>query len=187
MSLESKHKSSVPEPARRTKRRLQNGARARAVLDRPAAPRGWDASDEHEIELRRWRGRTEIVAVETLESDHPSFGVFRMRSENGTAYEVEIRTLDGFDNACGCIDYQVNGLGRCKHMEVLAGLRRRGVRAFPSLQARRGSSCFCVGAVTGRRQFFGHAARTHGPLRSGPSSRLGQKVRFALNRPKSRR
>jgi len=109
----------------------RKGARARTVLERPAAAQGWDTSDEHEIELRRWRGRTEIAAVEAIEPDHPVFGSFRTRSERGAAYEVEIRSLDRFDNACGCIDHQVNGLGTCKHIEgVLAGLRRRGLRAF---------------------------------------------------------
>ncbi len=69
--------------------------------------------------------------VEALEPAHPMFGSFRTRSESGTAYDVEIRSLDGFDNACGCIDHQVNGLGTCKHIEgVQAGLRRQGVRAF---------------------------------------------------------
>ena len=111
---------------------VRNGARALAVLERPAPPQGWDTSDEHEIELRRWRGRTEITAVEVAWSPTiRCFGTFRTRSESGTAYEVEIRSLDGFDNACGCIDHRVNGLGTCKHIEgVLAGLRRRGVRAF---------------------------------------------------------
>ena len=109
----------------------RKGRRARTVLERPAAPLGWDTSDAHEIELRRWRGRTEITAVEPLEPGHPIFGTFRTRSENRTVYEVEIRTLDGFTNACGCIDHRVNGLGTCKHIEgVLAGLRRRGLRVF---------------------------------------------------------
>ena len=110
---------------------VRKGARALAVLERPAPSQGWDTSDEHEIKLRRWRGRTEITAVESVEPNHPVFGTFRTRSESGTAYEVEIRSLDGFQNSCGCIDHQVNGLGTCKHIEgVLAGLRRRGVRAF---------------------------------------------------------
>ncbi|HEY2660520.1 MAG TPA: hypothetical protein VGI79_12425, partial [Caulobacteraceae bacterium] len=66
-----------------------------------------------------------------MEPAHPIFGCFRARSENGTAYEVEIRSLDGFTNTCGCIDHRVNGLGTCKHIEgVLTGLRRRGARAF---------------------------------------------------------
>lgn len=109
----------------------RKGGRARTVLEQPTAPLGWDTSDEHEIELRRWRGRTEITTVEAMEPGHPMFGTFRTWSESGTVYEVEIRALGGLENACGCIDHQVNGLGTCKHVEgVLAGLRRRGVRAF---------------------------------------------------------
>jgi hypothetical protein len=92
---------------------------------------GWDTSDEQELELRRWRGRTEIVSVEALEPAQPMFGTFRARSEGGGVYEVEIRALDGSTNSCGCIDHRVNGLGTCKHIEgVLAGLRRRSARAF---------------------------------------------------------
>ncbi|MGZ8403932.1 MAG: hypothetical protein ACXWVR_11910 [Rhodoplanes sp.] len=30
--------------------------------------------------LRRWRGRTEIVAIEALEPEQPIFGAFRVRS-----------------------------------------------------------------------------------------------------------
>ena len=117
--------------------KTQRSSRAGTILERPPAPQGWDTSDEQELELRRWRGRTEIVSVETLELDHPVFGAFRVRSESGGAYEVEIRTLEGVDNACSCTDHRVNGLGTCKHIEgVLAGLRRRGVRAFREAAAR---------------------------------------------------
>jgi superfamily II DNA or RNA helicase len=131
MAIESKNNSSKPAQAEGGPTRARKAGRAKAVLDRPTAQQGWDTSDEHEIALRRWRGRTEITAVEALESDHPAFGAFRTRSESRTAYEVEIRSLGGFDNSCGCIDHQVNGLGTCKHIEgVLAGLRRRAVRAF---------------------------------------------------------
>jgi hypothetical protein len=128
----SKPSSSTRFPGKRAPK----GRQARTVLERPAAPLGWDTSDEHEIELRRWRGRTEITAVEPVEPAHPVFGTFRARSESGTIYEVEIRSLDGLENACGCIDHQVNGLGTCKHIEgVLAGLRRRGIRAFRQAEA----------------------------------------------------
>lgn len=123
----SKPSSSARSPGKSARK----GGRARTVLERPAAPLGWDTSDEHEIELRRWRGRTEITTVEAMEMEHPIFGTFRTWSGSGTVYEVEIRVLDALENACGCIDHQVNGLGTCKHIEgVLAGLRRRGVRAF---------------------------------------------------------
>jgi superfamily II DNA or RNA helicase len=125
-------RATKPSPSTRSPGKSpRKGGRARTVLERPAAPLGWDTSDEHEIELRRWRGRTEITTVEAMEMEHPIFGTFRTWSGSGTAYEVEIRVLDGLENACGCIDHQVNGLGTCKHIEgVLAGLRRRGVRAF---------------------------------------------------------
>jgi superfamily II DNA or RNA helicase len=105
--------------------------KARKVLDRPPAAEGWRTTDEEEIALRRWRGSTEIVAIEALEAEHPIFGTFRARSGTGGAYEVEIRSVDGFANSCGCIDHRVNALGTCKHIEgVLAALRRRGVKAF---------------------------------------------------------
>src|ERR1700724_153333 len=113
----------------------RHARKARAVLDRPVV-QGWRTTDEDEIALRRWRGRTEIVAIEALESEHPIFGTFRIRSGTGGSYEVEIRNLDGFTNSCGCIDYRVSGLGTCKHIEgVLAALRRRGVKAFRAAAA----------------------------------------------------
>src|SRR5579883_1684822 len=99
--------------------------RARAVLDRPPSPQGWRTTDEDEIALRRWRGSTDILAIEALEAEHPIFGTFRARSGTGGSYDVEIRSLDTFANSCGCIDHRVNGLGTCKHVEgVLAAIRR---------------------------------------------------------------
>jgi superfamily II DNA or RNA helicase len=100
---------------------------------------GWLSSDVEEIERRRWRGRTEIGAIEALEQDRPYFGNFRVRSAGGGSYDVEIRSLDQTINSCGCTDHRVNGLGTCKHVEgVLARLRERGERAFGAAQ-RRGS------------------------------------------------
>ena len=87
--------------------------------------------------MRRWRGSTEIVAIEELESAYPFFGTFRAQSGGGGFYEVEIRSLEGFANSCGCVDHRVNGLGTCKHIEgVLAALRRRSARAFREAAAR---------------------------------------------------
>jgi superfamily II DNA or RNA helicase len=104
---------------------------ARSVLERPPALQGWRTTDEDEVALRRWRGRTEIVAIEALEPKHPFFGTFRVQSGSGSFYEVEIRDLEGFSNSCSCIDHRANGLGTCKHIEgVLAALRQRNARAF---------------------------------------------------------
>lgn len=67
---------------------------------------------------------TEPLAVEPLEPKQPVFGTFRVSSETGRSYEVEIRSLSRYDNSCGCPDFEVNGLGTCKHVEaVLARVR----------------------------------------------------------------
>jgi hypothetical protein len=100
------------------------------VLDRPPL-QGWRTTDEDEVALRRWRGRTEISAVEPIEPEQPIFGAFRVRSASGNVYVVEIRNLETFINSCDCLDHRANGLGTCKHIEgVLAELRRNGGRTF---------------------------------------------------------
>jgi hypothetical protein len=106
-------------------------SKSRTVLDRPPPQRGWKTTDADEIALRRWRGTTEIVAIEALEPDAEIFGTFRVRSGTGSSYEVEIRSLAHHANSCGCIDHRVNGLGTCKHIEgVLAALERKSGKAF---------------------------------------------------------
>jgi superfamily II DNA/RNA helicase len=117
----------APSSSPSTARRGGTRTRARAVLDRPPETQGWNTTDEEEIEIRRWRGRTEIEAIETLEAREPVFGTFRVRSEAGSSYDVEIRSLSQGVNTCGCIDHRVNGLGTCKHIEgVLVMLSRQG-------------------------------------------------------------
>ena len=129
----SKHTGKRPGASRKK--------RARAVLDRPPQAQGWNTTDEQEIELRRWRGRTEITAIEALERGQPVFGTFRVRSESGSTYDVEIRSLDqhadSCANSCGCIDHRVNGLGTCKHIEgVLAVLHRHDKTVWTEAAAR---------------------------------------------------
>src|SRR5258705_2968666 len=109
----------------------RKGGKARAVLDRAPSRVGWRSTDDEEIELRRWRGRTEITGIEALETKQPFFGTFRVQSGSGSFYDVEIRDLEGFGNSCGCIDHRANGLGTCKHVEgVLDALQQRGVKKF---------------------------------------------------------
>ncbi|HSG38503.1 MAG TPA: SNF2-related protein, partial [Thermoanaerobaculia bacterium] len=82
-------------------------------------PQGWRTTDEEEIERRRQRAAAEPLTVEALEPRHSVFGTFRVSSETGRSYEVEIRSLSHRDNSCGCPDYEVNGLGTCKHIEAV--------------------------------------------------------------------
>jgi hypothetical protein len=113
--------------------------KARKVLEKPLVL-GWQTSDADEIQIRRWRGRTETVKIEALEPQFGPYGTFRVRSATAGLYEVEIRDLGGQTNSCGCIDHRVNGLGTCKHIEgVLSALKRKmGARAF-SAAATKGS------------------------------------------------
>ena len=90
---------------------------------------GWNTTDEDEIARRRLRASLDAMKIDPLEPDHPIYGTFSVRSlkarfEN-LSYSVEIRSLSEFRNSCTCPDYNVNGLGTCKHIEaVLAHVRR---------------------------------------------------------------
>lgn len=114
----------------------RGGGKAKRVIDRPPPMTGWLSSDDDEIERRRWRGQTEIAAIEPLGPHADFYGDFRVRSISGGSYNVEIRSLDRPLNSCGCADHRVNGLGTCKHIEgVLAALRKRGAKAFAAAAA----------------------------------------------------
>ena len=117
-------------------RKSASPGKAEAVLQRPAAPPGWLTTDDHEIALRRWRGRTETLSVTALEPGHPYFGTFRTQSASGGSYAVEIRSLNESVNSCDCIDFQVNGLGTCKHIEgTIAALGRGRSKALRAARA----------------------------------------------------
>jgi len=111
--------------------------RARKVLKKPQLL-GWNTSDADEIQIRQWRGRTEIAKVAALEPQYGPYGTFRVSSGTGRLYEVEIRDLAHRNNSCGCIDHRVNGLGTCKHIEgVLSALKKKtGARAFATAAAK---------------------------------------------------
>ena len=111
----------MPKP----KKDAARPTRARKVIERRPRSQGWHTTDEDEVERRRQRAAGEPLTVEALEPEHPAFGTFRVASESGSSYEVEIRSLSEPDNSCGCPDHQVNGLGTCKHVEaVLARVGR---------------------------------------------------------------
>ncbi len=104
--------------------------KAKKVLQKPQQL-GWKSSDEDEIGRRRLRGEFDIAEIAALEKSQPLFGTFRVTSNSGGSYEVEIRDLAGFTNSCGCADHQVNRLGTCKHIEgVLLALKKRRAAQF---------------------------------------------------------
>ncbi len=104
-------------------------AKARRVLDRKPHFQGWRTTDAEEIERRRQRAAGEPIEIEAIDPEQPVFGAYRAGAAGGGRYLVEIRSLSERDNSCDCPDFQVNGLGTCKHVEaVLARSRQTSAR-----------------------------------------------------------
>jgi hypothetical protein len=116
-----------------------------AALARPKIviphPHDWRTTDVDEVNKRRWRAQTEAPHVIRLDQRHPIFSNFRVSSNSGMAYEVEIRSLARRLFSCTCVDFRTNGLGTCKHVEAtLFYLEARYPRLF--YQAQKGESSF---------------------------------------------
>lgn len=100
----------------------------------------WRTTDQDEINRRRWRAETGTFRITNLDPRHPIFSEFRVESGSGMSYEVEIRNLQKRQFHCGCVDFRINGLGTCKHVEaVLLHLQARFRRLYDAA-AKRGSS-----------------------------------------------
>ncbi len=120
-------------------KRKKHPAADRALKAKPSF-QGWKTTDEEEIERRRLRASKEPISVEPLESGQSFYGTFTVRSrESAKVYLVEIRSLIDLENSCPCIDYQINGLATCKHIEaVLFHLHKGRIRLYKQA-AREGS------------------------------------------------
>jgi len=95
------------------------------------SPHNWRTTDEDEINRRRARARTEEFRISNTDPRHPIFSNFRVRSGSGLTYSVEIRDVGRRQFACDCVDFRINGLGTCKHVEaVLLQLQARFKRLF---------------------------------------------------------
>ena len=109
-------------------------AAARALAARPKS--GWRTTDAQEIEKRKERGREEPMTIGNLDPAEPFFSSFDVASEaTGMRYSVEIRSLAADENSCSCPDYQVNGLGTCKHIEAVLDHLRKRPRKFKEAAA----------------------------------------------------
>ena len=91
----------------------------------------WRTTDQDEITRRRLRAREEAPLVVNRDSRFPVFSDFEVHSQSGVTYVVEIRDLARRQFACECVDFRVNGLGTCKHVEaVLDQLETRHADAY---------------------------------------------------------
>ena len=94
-------------------------------------PHDWRTTDEDEINKRRLRARAEPFVIMNGDPSYPIYSNFSVRSKSGLEYAVEIRDLEQKRHCCTCVDFRVNGLGTCKHIEgVLAYLEARFPRLF---------------------------------------------------------
>lgn len=97
----------------------------------PPVFKGWITTDSDEIELRRFRGRTEAFESYNNNPEHQYFSNFTVTSKTKQSYQVEIRSLTECINSCDCPDYRNNELGTCKHIEhVLFNLGKKAKNAF---------------------------------------------------------
>jgi ERCC4-related helicase len=77
------------------------------------------------------RGVNEPFQIDSETQDGDFFGAYRIHSNGGKSYRVEIRSLAEPINSCDCPDHRINGLGTCKHVEAtLYRLQYRRERAF---------------------------------------------------------
>ncbi len=101
------------------------------------SPHNWRTTDEDEINRRRERARTEEFRISNTNARHPIFSNFRVRSGSGFTYSVEVRDVGRRQFACDCVDFRINGLGTCKHVEaVLLQLQARFKRLFRAAEAK---------------------------------------------------
>jgi SNF2 family DNA or RNA helicase len=85
----------------------------------PATELDWRTTDQEEIERRRQRARDERPRVVNRDPRHPIFSNFDVHSRSGVIYQVEIRDLAWDSFSCTCVDFRVNGLATCKHVEAV--------------------------------------------------------------------
>ncbi len=93
----------------------------------------WRTTDADEVAKRRQRAREESFVITNAAPAHPIFSNFRVKSASGLTYSVEVRDLAARQFACDCVDFRINGLGVCKHVEaVLLQLEARHKNSFQS-------------------------------------------------------
>ena len=122
----------------------------------------WRTTDEDEINRRRVRAQTETFRISNTDPRHPIFSNFCIQSGSGLTYSVEIRDVRQRQFACDCVDFRINGLGTCKHVEaVLLQLQARFKRLFQAA-AKNGTSRLDLvpDAVSGSLRLL----NGHGPL-----------------------
>jgi len=91
----------------------------------------WRTTDADEIARRQLRAQTEELRVRNLDRHFSIFSNFAVESGSGLTYSVEIRSVSQRRFSCDCVDFRINALGTCKHVEAtLLYLKARHPRLF---------------------------------------------------------
>jgi SNF2 family DNA or RNA helicase len=80
--------------------------------------KGWDTTDEDEINIRIKRAEKELPAIVNLQQRSKIFSSFEVKGK-GSSYLLELRSLTEYINSCSYPDIEVNKLGTCKHIEAV--------------------------------------------------------------------
>jgi superfamily II DNA or RNA helicase len=56
--------------------------------------------------------------VRNLDPAFPIYSNFAVKSQSGLTYSVEIRSVSQRRFSCNCVDFRINALGACKHIEA---------------------------------------------------------------------
>ena len=83
------------------------------------SPHDWRTTDADEINKRRLRAHEEKFQIHNLDAQHPVYSNFQVNSKSGLRYSVEIRSVTARSFSCSCVDFRINRLGTCKHVEAV--------------------------------------------------------------------
>lgn len=141
----------------------------------------WRTTDADEIAKRQERARAESFRISNTTPEHPIFSNFQVQSGSGLSYSVEIRDLRGKQFACECVDFRINGLGTCKHVEaVLLNLQARHKRLF---QAAKSSSSDRIEITLDRAADTVRILHTAAPVPKVVAKWFGEDGRLAHGTP----
>ena len=100
---------------------LHMAGKKSSAVSRPKLPSAadWRTTDADEIAKRQMRAREEKFRIVNRQPAHPVFSNFAVQCGSGLAYSVEIRDVRERRFACDCVDFRINGLGTCKHVEAV--------------------------------------------------------------------
>ncbi len=89
--------------------------------------KGWNTSDEDEIEVRKKRALKEEFTIVNLQKREKIFSSFKLQSKINI-YLIELRSLEENINSCSCPDIKTNRLGTCKHIEAVKLLYKESTK-----------------------------------------------------------